>query len=178
MQERFIHRTKGFAAFRAGTFGNAGHNLYVSRAGVLQRIHQFDLNRDGYFDLVFCNSQEHWESPPACVYLNPLGSESGWRGETPPGTWVRAQMRFARSRAQLDAAEWHDAGPGRGWLSAEGALTARRNAGGWAQYRLALGAKFSLSTPRVTEVSVECAPSSQRTAPVNSQPSQDMGRTQ
>ena len=28
----------------------------------------FDLNRDGYFDLVFCNAQEHWEQPPAYVY--------------------------------------------------------------------------------------------------------------
>lgn len=37
--------TKGFEAFRQGTFGNAGHNLYVSQAGVLQRIHQFDLNQ-------------------------------------------------------------------------------------------------------------------------------------
>lgn len=37
--------TKGFEAFRQGTFGNAGHNLYVSQAGVLQRMHQFDLTK-------------------------------------------------------------------------------------------------------------------------------------
>lgn len=63
--------TRGFDAFRRGTFGNAGQNLYVSRAGVLQRIHLFDVNRDGYIDLTFCNSQEFLESPPAYVYTDP-----------------------------------------------------------------------------------------------------------
>ena len=65
--------TRGFEDFSQGTLGNAGQNLYVSRSGALQRIHQYDLNRDGYFDLVFCNSQNKGESPPAYVYLDPLG---------------------------------------------------------------------------------------------------------
>ena len=29
---------RGFDDFRDGTFGNGGQNLYVSRAGVLQRL--------------------------------------------------------------------------------------------------------------------------------------------
>ncbi|MEW6754048.1 MAG: VCBS repeat-containing protein [Candidatus Latescibacterota bacterium] len=65
--------TRGFEAFRRGTCGNAGQNLYVSRQGVLQRIFQFDLNQDGYFDLVFCTSQDHEERPPAYVYEDALG---------------------------------------------------------------------------------------------------------
>jgi hypothetical protein len=65
--------TRGFDAFRCGTFGNAGHNLYVSKAGILQRIHQFDFNGNGYFDLVFSNSQSHLEMAPICVYSDPLG---------------------------------------------------------------------------------------------------------
>lgn len=68
-----VWRTRGFEVFRAGTFGNAGENLYVSRAGVLQRIQQHDFNRDGWFDLVLCNSQDFWEQAPAYVYANPLG---------------------------------------------------------------------------------------------------------
>ena len=44
--------TEGFSGFRKGTFGNGGQNLYVSRKGVLQRIHQTDINRNGYLDLV------------------------------------------------------------------------------------------------------------------------------
>lgn len=60
--------TSGFEAFRRGTFGNGGQNLYVSRAGVLQRIHQYDLNADGRVELLFCNSQNHWEIPPSYLY--------------------------------------------------------------------------------------------------------------
>ena len=60
--------TEGFEAFRRGTFGNAGHNLYVSKDGTLQRIFQYDLNRDGYVDLVFANCQDHGESAPTYVY--------------------------------------------------------------------------------------------------------------
>ena len=65
--------TRGFEAFRAGTFGHGGHNLFVSRAGILQRIHQYDLNQNGHIDLVFANSQGHLEMPPASVYSDPLG---------------------------------------------------------------------------------------------------------
>lgn len=68
--------TRGFDGFRAGTCGNAGHNLYVSRAGVLQRIFQYDLNGDGYFDLVLCNSQNHSERPPTYVYRDVFGAKT------------------------------------------------------------------------------------------------------
>ena len=60
--------TEGFEAFRRGTFGNAGQNLYVSKAGVLQRIYQYDLDKNGYFDLVFANCQNHHESAPSYIY--------------------------------------------------------------------------------------------------------------
>ena len=76
MTETGVWTTRGFESFRRGTFGNAGHNLYVSRAGVLQRIHQFDLNGNGYFDLVFCNDHPHHEQPPTYVYTDPLGTRT------------------------------------------------------------------------------------------------------
>ncbi|MFH1567597.1 MAG: VCBS repeat-containing protein, partial [Gemmatimonadota bacterium] len=86
MPEEWI--TQGFEAFRRGAFGHGGHNLYVSRRGVLQRIFQFDLDQDGYFDLVFCTSQDHWEKPPAYLYEDVLGacrrrdlpSDGAWSG--------------------------------------------------------------------------------------------------
>ena len=53
--------TKGFETFRRGKFGNGGANLYVSKKGVLQRIYQYDLNHNGYMDLVFANCQNHHE---------------------------------------------------------------------------------------------------------------------
>ena len=72
--------TEGFDAFRRGSFGNAGQNLYVSKAGVLQRIYQYDLDKNGYFDLVFANCQDHHESAPSYVY-----SLDGKRVSTLPG---------------------------------------------------------------------------------------------
>ena len=81
--------TEGFDAFRRGVFGNGGQNIYVSRAGVLQRIHQFDLDRDGYLDLIICNSQPHGEQPPSFLYTDPLGQAS--RIELPSdGAWSGA----------------------------------------------------------------------------------------
>ena len=77
--------TAGFDAFRRGTFGNAGQNLYVSKAGVLQRIYQYDLDRNGYFDLVFANCQDHHESAPSYVY-----SLDGRRTATMPAQGSRS----------------------------------------------------------------------------------------
>ena len=73
MSESKTWVTRGFEGFSRGSMGNAGHNLYVSRAGVLQRIYQFDLNGDGYIDLVFSNDHDHGEKPPALSYRDPLG---------------------------------------------------------------------------------------------------------
>lgn len=72
MQGQWI--TRGFEDFRRGSFDNGGQNLYVSRAGVLQRIHHMDLDGDGWPDLLICNSQDHWERPPCYVYPAPLDS--------------------------------------------------------------------------------------------------------
>ena len=41
---------------------------------MIQRIFQSDFNRDGWYDLVFCNSQNHWEKPPAYVFPDPLNN--------------------------------------------------------------------------------------------------------
>ena len=59
---------KGFDEFRKGTFGNGGQNLYVSKGGTLQRIFNFDINGDGYFDLPIANSHAMNEKPPLHVY--------------------------------------------------------------------------------------------------------------
>ncbi|WP_168735695.1 FG-GAP repeat domain-containing protein [Cohnella fermenti] len=76
-----IIRDRGFEALSQGTFGNAGHNLYVSKKGVLQRIHLFDVNGDGYIDLPFANSHDDGVRVPAYVYVDPLGG--GKRIEIP-----------------------------------------------------------------------------------------------
>ena len=63
---------KGFNDFSVGKLGNSGQNLYVSAKGTLQRIFQFDVNGDGYPDLLFANSHSMGERAPVYVYDNPL----------------------------------------------------------------------------------------------------------
>ena len=57
--------THGFEAFRQGTFGAGGTNLYVSRRGTVQTIHRFDVNNDGFYDLVFSNTHDRTHVLPA-----------------------------------------------------------------------------------------------------------------
>jgi len=83
MADSKVWRQEGFDHFSKGTCGNAGHNLYVSKAGLIQRIHQFDVNGDGHIDLIFCNSHEDVECPPVYVYENPLTNTT--RQELPSG---------------------------------------------------------------------------------------------
>ena len=70
-----VIRESGFETFIQGKFGNAGQNLYVSRQGVLQRIHLFDVNGDGYADLPIVNSQDDEPRVPAYIYTRPLAGD-------------------------------------------------------------------------------------------------------
>lgn len=76
-----VIKESGFASFIQGKFGNAGHNLYVSQKGILQRIHLFDVNGDGYVDLPLVNSHDDDTRVPAYVHVDPL--ENGERIELP-----------------------------------------------------------------------------------------------
>ena len=68
--------TEGFEAFSRGTFENGGQNLYVSRKGVLQRVFQYDINGDGYPDILYACSQSMNERPPVHVYGDLLGGKA------------------------------------------------------------------------------------------------------
>jgi len=63
-------RQSGFDAFSRGTFGNGGQNLYVSRSGVIQTINQWDINRDGYNDVLLSNDHDMDETVDAFIYWN------------------------------------------------------------------------------------------------------------
>ena len=65
---RKVWRECGYKDFADGTFGNSGRNIYVSRAGVLQRISRFDFNSDGYIDILFVNAHDYNERPATFVY--------------------------------------------------------------------------------------------------------------
>lgn len=64
---------KGFDKLSEGSLGNAGQNIYVSKNGVLQRIWQFDVNKDGYVDLLIANSHAFNEHPSTYIISDPAG---------------------------------------------------------------------------------------------------------
>jgi hypothetical protein len=86
-------RQAGFEQFAKGTLGNAGANLYVSRSGRVQVINKWDLNRDGYNDVLISNDHDDFEIVDAFVYW---GSDQGFRSLL-PDLWERrplAQVLF------------------------------------------------------------------------------------
>jgi len=64
-----------FGDFRKGTFCNGGQNLYVSAAGVLQRIYDFDVTGSGYPAIPLANSHGMDERPAVAVLADPLSRE-------------------------------------------------------------------------------------------------------
>lgn len=60
----------GFKDFSKGSFSDAGENLYVSRNGNIQFVNLFDLNADGYPEVVINNDHNFFETPDALVYHN------------------------------------------------------------------------------------------------------------
>ncbi len=71
----FDHHT--FHDFSKGVFSDSGANLYVSEQGNLQFINRFDLNNDGYPEVVVNNDHNHYETPDVLIYLN--DAQSGLR---------------------------------------------------------------------------------------------------
>ena len=62
-----------FEDFSRGRLVDGGNNLYVSRKGSLETVNRWDLNGDGYIDLVFNNSHDEWQTVPAYLYPNRKG---------------------------------------------------------------------------------------------------------
>lgn len=63
-----IFRHEGFAQLSRGEFGNAGQNLFVSARGELKLINWFDLDRDGYPELVINNDHSPYENSDSLIY--------------------------------------------------------------------------------------------------------------
>lgn len=75
---------RGFASFSSGQFDDGGSNLYVNARGVVELIHRWDVNRDGYVDLVLSNTHDHLERGPTHIFqVNPSQSR-GWKYESLP----------------------------------------------------------------------------------------------
>ncbi len=80
----WIHH-RSFADFAQGTLGNSGANLYVSHKGGVQTINRWDLNRDGYLDLLFTQDHSDLDNPPALIYW---GQEDGYH------SWLPSRYRL------------------------------------------------------------------------------------
>ena len=68
----------GFEAFSKGQFDNGGGNLYVNAKGIIETIHRWDINNDGFTDIIFANSEEHSERGPTRVFSVDPEKKSGW----------------------------------------------------------------------------------------------------
>ncbi len=56
-----------FEDFADGKLDASGQNLYVSRDGTVRTIHRFDLNQDGYLDLIFNSTHDNYSFIPATL---------------------------------------------------------------------------------------------------------------
>ncbi|MGE0758075.1 MAG: FG-GAP repeat domain-containing protein, partial [Pirellulaceae bacterium] len=56
-----------FDDFADGRLDGAGQNLYVHRDGSVRTIHRFDLNQDGYLDLIFNSTHDNYSAIPSTV---------------------------------------------------------------------------------------------------------------
>ena len=81
-ERAWVHR--GFEQFARGSFDNGGDNLYVNAGGIIEMIHRFDVNDDGFVDLVLPNSHGYIERGPTWIYSQPEGDGGRWpRRELP-----------------------------------------------------------------------------------------------
>jgi len=69
----------GFNDFSQGRFENAGSNLYVNAKGVIEIINHFDVNHDGYVDIILANSHDHVERGPTWAYTVDKSPGENWK---------------------------------------------------------------------------------------------------
>jgi len=93
----------------------------------------------------------------SCAHQLPEGARvTGieWEARLTVKTWVKAQVRSAQIQAGLASAPWQGPRGENSWFENGQEAAQMQQAGAWIQYRLALGARNSGRTPRVTAVSV------------------------
>ena len=59
--------TDSGASFAAGTLGNSGQNLYLNHRGELETIRHYDIDGDGWLDLLFNSTHDRYDAVPATV---------------------------------------------------------------------------------------------------------------
>ena len=97
----WVHR--GFDPFSRGFFDNGGDNLYVNAGGIIEMIHRYDVNNDGYVDIVFPNSHGYIERGPTWIYTRTEGEGSDWpRQELPNDSGWMSRVADVDGDGHLD----------------------------------------------------------------------------
>ena len=78
-----VWKHEGFEELSRGQFEDGGSNLYVNAKGVIETIHRWDVNNDGYVDLPLGNSHDYIERGPTHVW---------WPDENPGKRWKRQEL--------------------------------------------------------------------------------------
>ena len=60
--------TSTFLDFSDGTLADGGENTYVTAAGEIRLINQWDLNQDGFLDIVFPNTHDNNQQIDLFIY--------------------------------------------------------------------------------------------------------------
>ena len=61
--------TSTFLEFSEGRLDDGGVNTYVTAAGEVQLVNQYDLNRDGFLDIVLVNTHDNNQQVDLFIYL-------------------------------------------------------------------------------------------------------------
>src|SRR5207244_9988010 len=75
--------SRGFTDFAKGQFEDGGSNLYVNANGIMEMIHRWDVNNDGYPDLILANSHDYIERGPTRIF---------WPTENAVKSWKRQEL--------------------------------------------------------------------------------------
>ena len=82
----------GFLEFSRGTLDDAGANTYVTAAGEVKLINLWDLNRDGFIDIVLPNTHDNNEQIDLFIYWGVDENHVGRRTRLPSNGGVSQAM--------------------------------------------------------------------------------------
>lgn len=98
--------------------------------------------------------EEYYISVPYKLSHGEFVSKVSWDAEIPDKTWVRLQLRYAPTQDELCQSKWQGKSSNEDWFQNGDSIEKNIKNYGWVQYRLALGAKNALRTPRVSSVRI------------------------
>ncbi|MCC6856047.1 MAG: VCBS repeat-containing protein, partial [Microbacteriaceae bacterium] len=147
------HKDGGNHTTHSAIWWNDATGFDVRRRTLLPTLGPHGMTQSDIGNIADRSDEETFISRP-----HPMASSSGelamvltWDADIPAGTWLRADIRIASSEADLRDAPWIPMDGGSEGATAQ--IEALSEAS-YTQYRLHLGSRQSIATPRVRRVSV------------------------